>query len=44
MLSNDMYSILSILLSAGIIVYNGKYIPLIVVVCALLVLAIVGKG
>ena len=36
--------ILSISLSAGIIVYNGKYISLIVVVGALLVLAIVGKG
>ena len=37
-------SILSILLSAGIIVYGAKYIPLVVVGCALLVLAIVGKG
>ena len=36
--------ILSISLSAGILVYGAKYIPLIVVVCALLVLAIVGKG
>ena len=37
-------SILSISLSAGIIVYGAKYIPLIIGGCALLVLAIVGKG
>ena len=36
-------SILSILLSAGIIVYGAKYIPLIIGGCALLILAIVGK-
>ena len=36
--------ILSILLSESIVAYDGKYISLIVVGCALLILAIVGKG